>query len=141
MKTIQFAIALMIMLTASAAIADTITAWDSPASIYDTLHARLAVDQPTGRAYMQVFLVDEAYHNACLWDQAVMRGMYNSNCTVKTENVLVPDLAYDQTQKKFTYKGTQVGQEDLITNVYYQRVDTGIRKNSVKYLQVKLRTP
>jgi hypothetical protein len=59
MRTIPF-IVIISLLFASAAIADTVTVLDQPAGIYDALHAKLAVDQNTGRAYVKVILMDES---------------------------------------------------------------------------------
>ncbi len=141
MKIIQFLIIVMIMITASATRADSITILDTPAGVYDRVYARLAVAQSTGRAYVQVFLVEEAYYSACWGDQAVMRGIGNDECLINTRNVIVPGLAYNQAQNGFTYNGNPINEKNLLTDLYYQQVDTGIRMNSVRYVQVKLQIP
>lgn len=142
MKIIQLTIiALLAMIFSSAAAADSLTVIDSQAGIRDALHARLAVDPPTNRAYVKVFLVDESFHDACLGNQGVMRGISNSVCQMETQEVIVPGLAYNDADKTFTYKGTHVDNKDLHTDVYYKDVDNGIRINKEKYLRVTLQTP
>ena len=139
MKTTQFILMMMITLIfASVASASSLTVFDSQAGIYNDLHARLAVNQATNRAYMQVFLVDEAFNNACRGDQGARLGISNDNCAIKTKDVIVPGLSYDKTQKIFTYNGNKVNNNDLITDAYYKDVDNGIRVNAVKHLRVTL---
>jgi hypothetical protein len=131
----------MFFITVSGAMAGSITVFDEPTGIYDTVYADLAVAGTTGRAFVQVYMVDAAYYNACWGDQAVMRGIGNDDCLINTINVAVPGLEYHQNQNSFTYNGTPVNENDLVTNLYEQRVDTGIRINSVRYAQVTLQTP
>ena len=139
MKTIQLILIFMITVVfASVASANGPTIFDSQAGIYDTLHARLAVNQPTSQAYVKVYLVDEAFDNACWGNQGVMRGISNDNCRIKTKDVIVPGLSYSQTSGSFTYNGANVNNDDLHTDVYYQDVDNGIRVNAVKHVRVRL---
>lgn len=69
MKIIRLLVIISILF-ASAAIADTVTVLDIPAGIYDTLHAKLAVDQNTSRAFVKVFLMDESSYSEC-WGESV----------------------------------------------------------------------
>jgi len=120
MKIIQLTIiALLTIIFSSAAAADSLTVIDSQAGIRDALYARLAVDSPSNRAYVKVFLVDESFYDACLGNQGVMRGISNSTCQMVTQEVIVPGLAYNDADKMFTYKGNHVDDNDLHTNVYY----------------------
>ncbi len=142
MKTIQFTfITLLTIILSSAAAANSLTVIDSQAGLHDTLHARLAVEPSTNRAYVKVFLVNESFHDACWGNQGVMRGISNRDCRIETQEVIVPGLSYNDTDKMFTYKGNRVGDNDLHTDVYYKDVDNGIRINTEKYLKVTLRTP
>lgn len=138
MKTIQLVVIIVSMIFASAAIADTVTVLDTPAGIYDTLHAKLAVDQNTNRAFVKVFFMDESSYSQCWGNQAARQGISADNCRVKTNRVQVPGLAYDAANQTVTYNGAAITQNALETDVHYSDVDDGASINSVKYVRVRL---
>lgn len=140
MRTIQF-IVIITMLFTSAAIADTVTVLDMPAGIYDALHAKLAVDQNTGRAYVKVILMDESSYSECWGNQAAMQGIGADNCRVSIQRVAVPGLAYDTNQKAITSEGGTVDSNALISDVHYADIDDGVSINSVKHVRVRLQKP
>lgn len=139
MKIVQL-VAIFSVLFASAALADTVTVFDSPAGIYDALYAKLAVDQQSGRAYIKLFLMDERSHGQCWGNQAAMQGISTDNCRVHTQRISVPGLAYNDASQSVTYKGESVHQDSLKTDMHYAQVDDGTRVNSVKYARVRLQT-
>lgn len=140
MRIIQFVV-IISMLFASAAVADTVAVFDSPAGLYDNLHAEFAVDRNTGRAYIKVFLMEESSYNQCWANQAAMQGISSDDCRVHTQRIKVPSLAYSDANHNFTFKGKTVSQDSLRTDVYYANIDDGISINSVKYVRVQLQTP
>lgn len=139
MRIIQFVV-IISMLFASAAVADTVTVFDNPAGLYDNLYAQFAVDRDTGRAYIEVFLMEESSYKQCWANQAAMQGISSDNCRVHTRRIKVPSLAYNDANQKFTFKGKTVGQDALKTDIHYADIDDGISINSVKYARVQLQT-
>lgn len=137
MKIIQYFV-IISMLFASAAIADTVIVLDTPAGIYDTLHARLAVDQNTDRAFIKVFLMDESSYSECWGNQSARQGISADNCRVKTRRVQVPGLSYDKANQTVTYNGAVIDQDALETYVHYSNVDDGTSINSIKHVRVGL---
>jgi hypothetical protein len=140
MKTIPF-IAIISLLFASAAVADTITVLDQPAGIYEALHAKLAVDHNTGRAYVKVILMDEASYSECWGNQAAMQGIGSDNCRISIQRVAVPGLAYDANKKVITFEDGIVDNNALISDMHYAHIDDGVSINSVKYFRVQLQKP
>jgi hypothetical protein len=140
MKTIQF-IVIISMLFSSAAMADTVTVLDTPAGIYDAVHAKLAVDQNTSRAYVKAILMDESAYHECWGNQAAMQGIGSDSCRVSIQRIAVPGLAYDANRKAVTFEGGEVNDASLISDVYYRDIDDGVSINSVKHVRVKLQKP
>ncbi len=140
MKMIQFMV-IISMLFASAAFADTVTVLDMPAGIYDAVHAKFAVDQQTGNAYVKVFLMDESSYGECWGNQAAMQGISSDKCRVRTKRVALSGLTYNTNLKANAFLGGKVEQDALVSDVYYKKVDDGVGINSVKHVRVRLETP
>lgn len=141
MKFVPMIMIIFSMLFVSSAIADTMTVYNEPAGIYDAMHAKLAVEQQTGRAYIRVFLMDEGSYGQCYGNQAAMQGISSDNCRVKTLRVTVPGLLYNAAQKEFTLNGDVVRKDELKTDLHYTQIDDGTKFNSVKYARVTLEMP
>ncbi len=137
MKTVLY-IAIISMLFTSTAFADAITVLEMPAGIYDAAHAKFAVDQNSGKAYVKVFLMDENSYGECWGNQAAMQGISSDECRVHTKRVAVPGLAYDPSLKANTFSGGTVTQNALVSDVFYKDVDDGISTNSVKHVRVSI---
>ncbi|MGD8835603.1 MAG: hypothetical protein PVI54_12490 [Desulfobacteraceae bacterium] len=137
MKLIQFLVVISVLFV-STAIADTVTVMDTPAGIYDTLHAKFAVDQKSDRAFVRVFLMDESSYRECWENLSAKQGISTDDCRVKTHRVQVPGLAYDDANQTVTYNGAAITQDALETDVHYANVDDGTRINSVKHVRVRL---
>lgn len=140
MKIIQFMV-IVSMLFTSAAFADTVTVLDMPAGIYDAVHAKFAVDQQTGNAYVKVFLMDENSYGECWGNQAAMQGISSDKCRVQTKRVALSGLTYDTNLKTNAFMGGKVEQDTLVSDVYYKKVDDGVGINSVKYVRVRFEKP
>lgn len=140
MKIIPFVV-IISMLFASAAYADTVTVLDMPAGIYDAVHAKFAVDQQTGKAYVKVFLMDESSYGECWGNQAAMQGISSDKCLVRTKRIALSGLTYNTNLKANAFMGGKVEQDALISDVYYKKVDDGVSINSVKHVRVRLETP
>lgn len=140
MRIIPF-IAIISLLFASAAVADTITVLDKPAGIYDALHAKLTVDQDSGRAYVKVILMDETSYGECWGNQAAMQGISSDRCRVSIQRVALPRLAYDADKKAVTFEDTIVDSSALISDVHYTDIDDGVRTNKAKHVRVQLQKP
>jgi hypothetical protein len=140
MKIIQFILIISITFT-SAAVADTVTVVDTPAGIYDAVHARFDIDKPTGKAFVRVFLMDESDYRACWGNQSAKQGISSDACRVITKRFALPGLAYNTNLKANTFLDGKVGQKDLVSEVYYKTVDDGVGLNRVKYIRVTLKKP
>ena len=140
MKAIPFVV-IISMLFASAAFADTVTVLDMPAGIYDAVHAKFAVDQQTGKAYVKVFLMDERSFDECWGNQAAMQGITSDKCRVSTKRVALPGLAYDTNLKANAFMGGKVEHDALVSDVYYKNIDDGVSNNAVKHVRVRLEKP
>jgi hypothetical protein len=136
----QFVV-IILVLFASTAVADTVTVFDRPAGIFDDLHAQFAIERDTGRAYIEVFLMEENSYDQCWANQAAMQGISSDGCRVHTRRIKVPSLAYNDANHKFTFKGETVGQDALKTDIHYAEIDNGISIDSVKYVRVQVQTP
>jgi hypothetical protein len=134
-----YALILTLSLTlVGTAFAETITVYNEPAGTHDTLHAKLALDRTTGRAYVRVFLVDESAYHECWGSQSVQQGMSTENCTVHVHKVALSGLAHDEAADAFTLEGAPVTQSALTADVHYVDIDDGVSINSVKHLRVRL---
>jgi hypothetical protein len=140
MRTIPF-IVIISLLFASAAIADTITVLDQPAGIYDALHAKLAVDQNTGRAYVKVILMDESSYSECWGNQSAMQGIGSDNCRVSIQRVAVPGPAYDANKETIIFEEGIVDDNALVSDMHYADLDDGVSINTVKHVRVQLQKP
>jgi hypothetical protein len=140
MKILTMILVLSVAFAATAT-ADTITVLDAPAGIYDTLHAKLAVDRQTGRAYVRVFLVDESAFNACWGNQATLQGISTESCYVHIQKVVLPGLAHNAADDTFTFNGGVVSQQAVTTDLHHVDVDDGVSVNSIKHLRVILDAP
>ena len=132
---------IMSMLFNPAAFADTVTVLDMPAGIYDAVHAKFAVDQHTGKAYVKVFLMDESAYGECWGNQAAMQGISSDECRVFTKRVALQDLDDNEDLKANAFLGGKVAQEVLVSDVHYKNVDDGVSINSVKHVRVRLDKP
>lgn len=140
MKIIQF-MAIISMVCASVAFADTVTVLDMPAGTYDAVHAKFAVDRQTGNAYVKVFLMDESTYGECWGNQAAMQGISSDKCRVRTKRVALSGLTYNPDLKANAFHGGKVEQDALMSDVYYKKVDDGVGINTVKHVRVRLETP
>jgi hypothetical protein len=140
MKIIQIVL-IISMLFSSAAFADIVTVVDTPAGIYDAVHAKFDVDKHTGDAFVRVFMMDESSHRDCWGNQAAMQGISSDACRVITKRFALPGLAYDANLKTNALFGGEVSQDDLVSEVYYKDVDDGVGLNTVKHIRVTLEKP
>ena len=140
MKTIQYIIILSILFV-SAASADSVTVFETPAGIYDAVHAKFSVNRDTGKAYVKVFLLDESSYSECWGNQSALQGISSDKCRVFTKSVVIPGLAYDPNLKANVFSGGKVEQDALVSDVYYKNIDDGVSTNSVKHVRVRLQTP
>lgn len=140
MKIIQY-IVILSMLFVSAASADSITVFETPAGIYDAVHAKFAVNRHTGKAYVKVFLMDESAYRECWGNQSALQGISSDTCRVFTKSVAIPGLSYDSNLQANLFSGDKVEQDALVSDVYYKNIDDGVRTNSVKHVRVRLQTP
>lgn len=140
MKILKLALIISILFT-SAAFADTVTVLETPAGIYDEVHAKFAVDKNTGKAYVKVFLMDENAYSDCWGNQAAMQGISSNTCRVVTKRVALPGLAYNTNMKANAFFGGKVDQDALISDVYYKDVDDGVSVDTVKHIRIRLEKP
>jgi hypothetical protein len=140
MKIFKLALIISMVFT-SATFADTVTVLETPAGIYDAVHAKFAIDKHTGKAYVRVFLMDENAYGDCWANQAAMLGISSDTCRVITKRVALPGLAYNKNLKANAFFGGKVEQDALISDVYYKEVDDGLSINMVKHVRVRLEKP
>jgi hypothetical protein len=140
MKIVQY-IVILSVLFASAASADSVTVFETPAGIYDAVHAKFAVNRHTGKAYVKVFLMDENSYRECWGNQSALQGISSDKCRVITKSVPIPGLVYDPNLKAHLFLEGKVEQDALVSDVYYKNIDDGVSTNSVKHLRVRLQTP
>lgn len=140
MKFIQFIIIISMLFT-TAAIADTVPVLETPAGIYDALHAKLAVDHDTGRAYVKVILMDESAYKECWGNQAAMQGIGADNCRVSIQRLAVPGLSYNADQNAITFQGSKVDNDAVIFGIHYKDIDDGVSINAIKHVSVQLEKP
>jgi hypothetical protein len=140
MKIIQF-IVIISILSMAAASADSVTVYDTPAGIYDAVHAKFAVNQHTGKAHLKVLLMDESAYRECWGNQSALQGISSDQCRVIVKRVAIQGLTYDPNLNANLFFGDKVGQDALISDVYYKNIDDGVRINSVKHVRVRIETP
>jgi hypothetical protein len=140
MKIIQY-IVMLSMLFVSAASADKVTVFETPAGVYDAVHAEFSVNQHTGKAFIKVFLLDESAYSECRGNQSALQGISSDECRVFTKSVAVSGLAYDPNLKANVFSGGKVEPDALVSDVYYKNIEDGVSINSVKHVRVRLQTP
>jgi hypothetical protein len=140
MKIIKLAL-IISMLFSSAAFADTVTVFETPAGIYDAVHAKFAIEQNTGKAYVKIFLMDENTYRDCWGNQAAMQGISSDNCRVVIKRVALTEIADKNKMNANAIFSGKKEQNALISDMFYKDVDDGVRINTVKYVRVRLEKP
>ena len=140
MKLLKFVLIISMIFT-SAAFADTVTVLETPAGIYDAVHAKFAIDENTGKAYIKVFLMDENAYSDCWGNQAAMQGISSDTCRVVTKRVAFAGLANNDDLKANAFFSGKVEQDALVSDVYYKDVDDGVSINTVKHVRVRIEKP